>query len=291
MKVCIVGYSQDTSGRDALALARTIAGRGDITLVVCFVTPETWGPNSLGVDVDYGRFLEEHATEVLNEARTQVGDLPNVRFERVAAPSTSEGLTQVAERERADLIVLGCGSGSSVGRLLLGSVTDEILHSSSRPVAVAPHGYTAAKALTRITAGFSGSDAARGTVLHALGLAGTLGVPLRMASFAVRERMAFASRVGPEAQQAMFERQTARAQTALDGVRSQISVTGYPVESAIGVGQSWDEALAAVTWQEGDLLLLGSSRLGALQRVFLGSNAAKIVRASPVPVIIVPRQG
>ena len=38
-------------------------------------------------------------------------------------------------------------------------------------------------------------------------------------------------------------------------------------------------------------MLLGSSRLGALQRVFLGSNAAKMVRASRVPVIIVPRQG
>jgi nucleotide-binding universal stress UspA family protein len=39
------------------------------------------------------------------------------------------------------------------------------------------------------------------------------------------------------------------------------------------------------------LLLLGSSRLGPLQRVFLSSNAAKIVCASHVPVIIVPRQG
>ncbi|MDM0115533.1 universal stress protein [Variovorax sp. J22R133] len=292
MKVCIVGYTQDSGGHEALALARTMAGRGNMAVIVCVVTPETWGHTSLGVDQDYGRFLEDHATELLNEARTLMGETPHVRYERIAAPSASEGLTQAAERERADLIVLGCtASGNAVGRLFLGSVTDEILHSSARPVAIAPPGYTATAALTRLTAGFSGSESARSTVLHALGMAGTMGVPLRLASFAVRDRSAFASRVGPEAEQAMLDRQTAHAQSALDAVRSQISVTGYPVETAIGVGLNWDDALTAISWQEGDLMLLGSSRLGALQRVFLGSNAAKIVRASTVPVIIVPRQG
>jgi len=107
----------------------------------------------------------------------------------------------------------------------------------------------------------------------------------------VRDRLAFPSRFGPEPELAILERWTAQAQAALDAVHAQIAVTGYPVQTAIGVGPDWEAALAAVEWEEGDLMLLGSSRLGALQRVFLGSNAAKMVRASRVPVIIVPRQG
>ena len=44
-----------------------------------------------------------------------------------------------------------------------------------------------------------------------------------------------------------------------------------------------------VDWADGDVLVVGSSSLGPIARVFLGSRAAKIVRHSPVPVVIVPR--
>ncbi|MEJ8851721.1 universal stress protein [Variovorax rhizosphaerae] len=291
MKTCIVGFTQDAGGREALALARTIAGRGNVALVVCVVTPESWGPTSLGADAQYSRFLEDHAKGSLDEARALMGDTPNVRYAHVGASSASVGLTQAAERERADLIVLGYSGAGSIGRVFLGSATDELLHSASRPVAIAPPGFAGASALTRVTVGFSGSEAAHGTVLHALGLAGALGLPLRLASFEVRERLGYAARVGPDVEQSMLDRQTAQTQAALDAVKNQIAVTGYPVETAIGVGGNWDEALASAGWQEGDLLLLGSSRLGVLQRVFIGSNATKIVRASPVPVLVVPRQG
>ena len=290
MKTCIVGYSQDAGGPEALALARALAARGNVQLVVCVVTPAVWGPTSLGVDQEWGRFVDEEAQAMLQEARTLLGELPGTRFERVAASSPTVGLTQLAEREHADLIVLGSARVGTVGRLLLGGVADELLHASPVPVAIAPQGFEDPAPLSRVTAGFSGRDGARGTMLHALGLAGALQVPLRLASFAVRDRVAFPSRFGAGPKPGVFDRWTAHAQASLDEVRAQIAVTGYPVETAVGVGGDWDEAMAAVEWRQGDLLLLGSSRLGALQRVFLGSSAAKIVRASTVPVLVVPRQ-
>ena len=57
----------------------------------------------------------------------------------------------------------------------------------------------------------------------------------------------------------------------------------------IGRGSSWDEAIDDVEWEDGDVLLVGSSSVGPVARVFLGSRAAKIVRNSPVPVVVVPR--
>ena len=50
----------------------------------------------------------------------------------------------------------------------------------------------------------------------------------------------------------------------------------------------WGEALSAVEWSTGELLVLGSSPSGALARVFLGSRARKLIRYSPVPVIVLP---
>jgi nucleotide-binding universal stress UspA family protein len=59
--------------------------------------------------------------------------------------------------------------------------------------------------------------------------------------------------------------------------------------SHVAAGADWAGALAAGNWLPGDLLVVGSSRHGPLARVFLGSTATKIVRASPVPVVVVPR--
>ena len=51
---------------------------------------------------------------------------------------------------------------------------------------------------------------------------------------------------------------------------------------------SWWDALTSVDWTPNELLILGSSSAGALRRVFLGTNATKIIRHSPVPVLVVP---
>jgi nucleotide-binding universal stress UspA family protein len=61
------------------------------------------------------------------------------------------------------------------------------------------------------------------------------------------------------------------------------------LETVVGHGESWDEALEDVEWDDGDVLVVGSSSIGPVARVFLGSRSSKIVRNSPVPVVVVPR--
>src|SRR5829696_4764966 len=61
------------------------------------------------------------------------------------------------------------------------------------------------------------------------------------------------------------------------------------VEAGIAEGRDWEDALDSLPWEEGEVLVVGSSRLGPVARVFLGSNSTKIVRSSPVPVLIIPR--
>jgi nucleotide-binding universal stress UspA family protein len=57
----------------------------------------------------------------------------------------------------------------------------------------------------------------------------------------------------------------------------------------VGVGEDWGEAVEDVPWEDGDVLVVGSSSIGPIARVFLGSRATKIIRHSPVPVVVVPR--
>jgi nucleotide-binding universal stress UspA family protein len=48
-------------------------------------------------------------------------------------------------------------------------------------------------------------------------------------------------------------------------------------------------AIEEIGWADGDLLTVGSSTTGRLERVFIGSRSSRIVRHSPVPVAVVPR--
>ena len=61
------------------------------------------------------------------------------------------------------------------------------------------------------------------------------------------------------------------------------------VETVVGHGDTWVAAIDDVGWDDGDVLVVGSSQLGPVAQVFLGSRATKILRHSPVPVVVVPR--
>ena len=73
-----------------------------------------------------------------------------------------------------------------------------------------------------------------------------------------------------------------------------MSVTALPdggagVETVVATGRNWPEALGRLDWNDSDVLMVGSSTRGVLSRVFIGTMATRIVRHSPVPVVVVPR--
>ena len=54
-------------------------------------------------------------------------------------------------------------------------------------------------------------------------------------------------------------------------------------------GRTVEEAVGQLEWHDGDLIMVGSSRLSAPKRLFLGSKAAKMLRVLDVPMMVVPR--
>jgi nucleotide-binding universal stress UspA family protein len=65
-------------------------------------------------------------------------------------------------------------------------------------------------------------------------------------------------------------------------------IVGDDMPCVIATGSGWDVSVTSIDWQAGELLALGSSAVGPLARVFLGSRAGKLIRASPVPVLVLP---
>jgi nucleotide-binding universal stress UspA family protein len=287
----LVGLTADRGGRDALALGRMLARTGDVTLTVCIVLPEVWGHPSLArVDAEYAAFLEQYAQDTIAEAREFVGDAVRVEYVSTSARTATEGLITTATETDAALVVLGSARHGPFGRFAVGSVTNEMLHAASVPVVLTPRGYSPSSdaRLRRVTCAFAGSTRSRTPFDAAVQLSRRHGLPLRLTTLVVRDRQMYPSQVGYSAERLVAEQWRAEAEEAQNGALAMLP-GDVRVEAGVVSGRNWEEALDSLPWEEGELLVVGSSRLGPVRRVFLGSNSTKIVRSSPVPVVVIPR--
>ena len=278
-------------GLDALSLGRMLARTGDVTLTVCVVVPQTWDyPTPAHVDAEYAAFLNQYADDALAEAREYLGDEVRAEYTSTSTSSASEGLIAMATETDAAIIALGSARHGPLGRFTVGGIANEMLHVSPVPVALAPRGYrpSSETRLRRVTCAFSGSTLSRSAFDAAVQLSRRHGVSLRLTTFVVRDRQMYPSQVGYDAERLVAEQWRSQALEAQEKALTTLP-DDVAVEAGIVEGRGWEEALDSLPWEEGEVLVVGSSRLGPIARVFLGSNSTKIVRSSPVPVLVIPR--
>lgn len=290
----IVGYAPDERGGAGLHLAAMLARTAGDDLVIACVVPAPWAPGMARIDAEYRRALDELADRALERAKADLPAGVPASFVRHSARSAPAGLLELAERYSADLIVLGSSSAGVFGHVALGSVSDRLLHSSPTPVALATRGFRAGPdaTVTRVTVAYGETSGAGSLVLAAGWIAARLSASLRIASFAVWSRPAYPTTLGTDSEDLVMQEWTAKVRQAARAALAQVqelAAVPHDIEIVIGRGRSWAEAIEDVGWGDGDVLVIGSSELGPVARVFLGSRATKILRHSPVPVVVVPR--
>jgi nucleotide-binding universal stress UspA family protein len=290
----VVGLPRDERAKTALHLGGLLARSLDQDVVVCTVVPPPWPPGLGRIDAEYQEFLDRDADQALERARELVPAGITADYLVARARSTSAGLVEVAEQRDASLIVLGSSDAGVLGRVAFGSVAERLLHTSHVPVALAPRGFRCRpdSTLSRITAAFGAAEGDDELVVAAAGVAARIGAQLRVASFAVRPRTPLTAGIGSRAEDAVlveWAEEVERAQRVVLDKVAALPVAPEVTEQVIGHGTEWSAALADLHWGDGDLLAVGSSAVGPVARVFIGSRSSKIVRHSPVPVVIVPR--
>ena len=288
----VVGYLAGKSGAAPLHLAVGAARTLRTSLTVATVVPRPWTyPSPARVDAEYAAWADELAADSAREAQRLLGALPpvEVSFHSHAHRSVSGGLVEVVTESGADVLVLGSAATGALGQVVVGSTADRLLHSCPVPVAIAPRGYRGARGglLTRISCGYPGTADSVEVVRRTAALAERLGVPLRVITFAVRGRTMYPPEVGLHAEDSILAAWEEQAGEMLARLRSD-GVVDADVELAVVSGNGWDQALDDADWLDGEILALGTSPRGDVARVFLGSRGAKIVRHSPVPVLVLP---
>lgn len=290
----VVGLPRDERSRAALHLGAMLARSAGEDLVVTTVVPQPWPAGMARIDAEYQDYLDRVAHEALDRAREELPGDVSADFVVSRARSTPSGLLNLVEERGAAALVLGSSTAGVLGRVAFGSVAERLLHSAPVPVAMAPRGFRCRPeaAVTRVTAAYGATGGDDELVVAAAALATRVGAQLRVASFAVRPRTPLTAGVGSRAESEVVQEWTRDVRQAQQTALARVARLPHvppALDAVVGRGADWAGALEDVGWAGGDVLVVGSSAVGPAARVFLGSRSSKIVRHSPVPVLVVPR--
>ena len=275
----VVGYTPNERGADAVALASALARAQGARLDLVFVVDK--GLHA-AQEVATGRDIAAEQA-VQNAQREGLGLVPEdvpVEFHVRHADSLAAGLIDAAVEYEAGLIVVGAASSGLFKRHTIGSVANALLHASPAPVALAPRGYRRTEAITRLTLAVGQRAGANAAIDVAIAAAERRGVPLRMVSLVELDAEGDSGEVVNAAH--------IHANTVLTDASHRLP-DGHNVSVEVAHGRTIEECIDDLEWDDSEILLVGSSRLAEKNKLFIGTTANKVLRALPVPMVVIPR--
>jgi nucleotide-binding universal stress UspA family protein len=280
----IIDFHDSRRGRDALALARRL---GEVT-GARLVTVTSYMRDRYGMLPVHGPHSPTpHETRTAAElAGSLLADEPRAVTRLIGATSPARALHEAAEREQAELIVVGSDESRENGQLAAGATRRQALQGAPCAVALAPAGFADTdRCLAPVGVGFDGSPESRLALLSATGVAQSIGRELRVISVLKR----------PTPTHPMFAFTSYREH--LEALREQARSRLLEVVDALPVHQGIEPLVidgepADVLVDHSDelgLIVVGSRAYGPLRRVLLGSVSDALLDRAACPVMIVPR--
>ncbi|WP_104086872.1 universal stress protein [Arthrobacter sp. GMC3] len=279
----VVGYTANARGGDAVNLAVALARRQGASLDLVMVMPEDSPYNGVYPPVaGFESILAQQVSQWLDEGLALIpADVSAVAHIR-RGDSEAEALIAAAQELGAVLLVIGASSTGLFKRFSIGSVASALLHASTVPVVLAPSGYSRTEPITRLTCAVGTRAGAEDVLRTGIAMAKRRSLPLRVVSLVAQ---------GADDADATVAEATAHLRDVAEASQG-VDVSALDkldIDVVVGRGRSIEDAVDHLDWDDGELLLIGSSRLAQNNSIFLGATANRILRALPVPMIVVPR--
>ena len=279
----VVGYTANGRGGDAVNLAVALARRQGAALDLVMVMPEDSPYNGVYPPAaGFENILAQQVGQWLEEGLALIPSDVVATAHVVRGESEASALIEAAKDLHASALIIGASSTGLFKRFTVGSVASALLHASAVPVVLAPAGYSRTEPITRLTCAVGSREGAEQVLMVGLTTARRRGLPLRLVSLVALGNDDGGTTV-EDASKHLHGLVDASA--ALDAdLLAQLDI-----EVVVGSGRTIEDAVDGLHWKKGEILIIGSSRLAQGKSIFLGSTANRILRALPVPMIVVPR--
>lgn len=251
--------------REAISMARKCGAELHVmSLVATGVEHEGLGETILKQEMEAA---QAHLDQVKAQA-AEAGIAAETHL--IHGMNVQQEIVDLAERTKADFIVMGRRGRRGLARMMLGHATAHVIGLARTNVLVVPR---AAHIEGRhIVVGTDGSRFADAAAVTATSLAQFCGARVTVVSVTTPSH-------GPE--------RRAAAQAAVDLAVAHMQSKGVDTEGLVLEGQPAITIVDVARQRNADLIVTGSHGRGALERVLLGSTSERILSETPCAVLVV----
>lgn len=293
--VAAVDFS--ASSRRAFDLATAVSLRAEVPLLLLHV----WNPNQVS---GAGLLLPAVASWIAEQRDRLSSELEAWAEQarsrgasvscRVVEGVASRTIPELARSARAGLVVVGRRGSANLAHVLLGSISERVVHLSPCPVLVVPEGDEPPRAPRQLLVGIDFSQPARDAYREALSLAEALEASGGLVLLHVRPGpAALAHEVGDDLAHEDSPELSYRGaypydQAALERWARLPAPPGVPVVSRVVEGTAPRALVGAAKGQACDWLVVGREGHTSLAALLMGSTTDRVLKLADRPVLVVP---
>ena len=281
----VVGYDDSLYSKAALAevAQRVRKNNGSVTLVhAVFFDKEEFSvmPSQLEQRMEIGARLCRVAKTDLQSAYGLNGSVESF----VCEGEPPEIIVETARGKKADLIALGTHGRRGLKRLLMGSVTSQVILDAPCDVLVVKKPCTKCTgSYSSILVPFDGSVSSEKALLRAAALAKTDGAEISVLYVIPRyeEMMDF------------FKTETIKkslyqeAEKIVEGAKKLASALKVQIKAVVQEGRAGDKIVEIADTMKHDLIVVGTHGWSGMDKAIMGSTAERVIANAACPILIV----
>ncbi|MDA8434229.1 MAG: universal stress protein [Nitrospiraceae bacterium] len=282
-KTLLVGFDDSQPSKAALTEAANWVRRhgGEIILVhaVYFDSEE------FGISPNHMEKRLKHGEKVCLETKEMISREFGVETKSVLCEGEPpEVLVTMAKEKKADLVVLGTFGRRGINRLLMGSVTSQVIVNSPVDVLVVKKPCSDCSGSYRsILVPFDGSEFSVKALDRACSLSGTDGVEITVLYVIPR----YEELLGFFRTDSIKKSMNQEAQKIVDAAVAAASAKGVSVKTEVKEGHSAEKIIETAAGLKKDLIVMGSYGWRGVNKAIMGSTTERVLIGAPCPVLAV----
>jgi nucleotide-binding universal stress UspA family protein len=281
----VVGYDESFSSKAALKEAcRWVKTHGGALSLIhaVFFDKEEFAilPSQMEKRFEFGTSVCLEAKKNIREEFGLNGSVESM----ICEGEPPEVIVDMARNKKADLIALGTYGRKGLKRLLMGSVTSQVIMDSPCDVLVVSSECTRCTGRYRsLLVPFDGSESSKKALVRACELSKLDGGEITVLYVIPRyeEMMDFFKT--ESITKSLFQ----QAEKILDGARKIAAGLGVQIKAVVQEGHSSDKIVELADKFGSDLIVMGTHGWSGMDKAIMGSTAERIIAYAAGPILIV----